>query len=284
LAGRHAGSLGQGAGDCLSNDEWKKVILREVIPTGATTAMYCFDTHGDYQKTGLSMGHYIAIRGLLDGDMLQGFYSPVSRPDDYGHIDIMIRTDWKGGPIVDFLTKLEPGGEAEIKGMGGPEIAFDESSGEFMYKGRIIRKISLLGGGTGIAPMIQVTRAFIRELQAKQTKGKETLGPFETGLKLLYAAESADELAFDDSIEKIVRNHKEYFSKYHVVNKPPLGWTEGIGFVTPSLIKQRLWYPPADDHFILICGPPIFEKIMCGHLKGLGFGPDHYYSFAESAA
>ena len=40
--------------------------------------------------------------------------------------------------------------------MGGPAIAFDEPSGEFMYKGRVIRKISLLGGGTGIAPMIQV--------------------------------------------------------------------------------------------------------------------------------
>ena len=48
------------------------------------------------------------------------------------------------------------GGEAEIKGMGGPALAFDEPSGEFMYKGRVIRKISLLGGGTGIAPMIQV--------------------------------------------------------------------------------------------------------------------------------
>ena len=40
--------------------------------------------------------------------------------------------------------------------MGGPALAFDEPSGESMYKGRVIRKISLLGGGTGIAPMIQV--------------------------------------------------------------------------------------------------------------------------------
>ena len=50
------------------------------------------------------------VRSLADPTFELRFYSPVSRPEDYGHIDIMIRTDWKGGPIVDFLTKLQPGG------------------------------------------------------------------------------------------------------------------------------------------------------------------------------
>jgi cytochrome-b5 reductase len=167
--------------------------------------------------------------------------------------------------------------------MEGPDLAFDESQRVFTYKGRTIRKISLLAGGTGLAPMVQFTRAYFRELQALAVSGAGSWDPEQNGLRLLYAAEEVSDLAYSAPLDQVssIPGCKPYFSKHTVLNKPPVGWEQGLGFVTPALMKEHLWFPPADDHFVLICGPPIFEKIMCGNLKSLGFERDWYYSFAE---
>ena len=61
------------------------------------------------QTTGLEVGRYIGIKGEIDGDTVTGFYSPISRPEDNGVIDILCRTDEKGGPIVNLLNSMQPG-------------------------------------------------------------------------------------------------------------------------------------------------------------------------------
>eukprot|EP00929_Paragymnodinium_shiwhaense_P119671 TRINITY_DN91559_c0_g1_i1.p1 TRINITY_DN91559_c0_g1~~TRINITY_DN91559_c0_g1_i1.p1 ORF type:complete len:1223 (+),score=327.32 TRINITY_DN91559_c0_g1_i1:58-3726(+) len=276
IAGQRAATGTQKESACLNPTEWKPVILRELRRTGPTTAVYRFNLDGVSQKTGVPLGHYIAIRGNLDGDQLTGYYSPVSRPDDHGQIDILARTDAKGGPITAFLTQLKPGGEAQMKAMDGPDLHYHQETKTLTYKGRTIRKISLLAGGTGLAPMIQLTRQYFREL------GDRKINPKEEGLRLIYAAEEESDLAFSDHLDQVAKTNKEAFKMHMVLNKPPVGWTQGIGFVTPQVLKEHAWFPPADDHFVLICGPPIFEKIMCGNLAKLGFARDYYYSFAEA--
>ena len=99
-------------------------------------------------------------------------------------------------------------------------------------------------------------------------------------------------------------------------NQPPLGWTEGVGYVDevraltfhPTLlppwtlaasnphepltlhvlprthqdtIKKYLCFPPGDDQLVVMCGPPIFEKMMCGKLDKLGFPRKNYFSYSN---
>ena len=71
------------------------------------------------------------------------------------------------------------------------------------------------------------------------------------------------------------------FQSYKVLNNPPLGWTEGVGFVSEQIIREKLVYPPEEGLLIVVCGPPIFEKIMCGLLARMGYPRDTYYSFSE---
>jgi len=276
IAGQRA-ALIKTPGECMNTSDWKPVVLREARDTGPNTAMYRFNLFGSQQSTGAPLGGYIAIRGNLDGDLLTGYYSPVSRPDDMGQIDILARTDDKGGPITSFLTQLLPGGEAEMKAMDGPQIEYNVETRTWSYKGRTVRKISMLAGGTGLAPMIQLTRAYMRDLSLSP----RSFDKKSEGLKLMYAAEEENDLAFCEQLGQVAGTRKDVFEQYFVLNRPPVGWTQGIGFVTPQLIKEKLWYPPADDHFILICGPPIFEKIMCSNLAKLGYPRDTYYAFSE---
>mmetsp|Transcript_128647 Transcript_128647/g.223001 ORF Transcript_128647/g.223001 Transcript_128647/m.223001 type:complete len:1253 (+) Transcript_128647:104-3862(+) len=279
LAGQRAATVNQKSPDCLASGEWVPVQLREIRATdvkyGHNTAVYRFNLHGSMQNTGLEVGRFIAIRGEIDGDTVTGYYSPISRPDDEGIIDILCRTDDKGGPIVKLLTSIRPGASLLMKGMGGPKLIAHPSDAAWTYKGRTIRRISLLAGGTGLAPALQIARAYFNNLQKHESDDPKPDG----GVKVVYAAESAGDLAFVNAFETMEKRFKGLISYYSVLNHPPAGWTQGVGFVDPDCIRQRLWFPPADDHLLVMCGPPIFERIMCGNLKKMGYPRDQYYSF-----
>jgi len=282
LAGERAATIKQPNEALLNDGQWHPVKLREVRATdekyGQNTAVYRFELHGANQKTGLEVGRFISIRGELDGDTLTGYYSPISRPDDHGIIDILCRTDEKGGPIVNLLTSLQPGSSCMMSGMGGAKLV-GHPEGGWSYEGRRVRKISLLCGGTGLAPAVQIARAFFNML-AKEPGQEPAIG--EGGVKIVYAAETSQDLAFVQWFDQMTsKRFPGLLSYYLVLNKPPKGWTQGIGFVDQDTIRQRLWFPPADDHVLVMCGPPIFEKIMCGNLAKMGYPRNQYYSFAD---
>jgi len=279
IAGERAATIKQKNGGLFDDGEWHPVKLREVRATdekyGQSTAVYRFELHGALQTTGLQVGRFISIRGELDGDTLTGYYSPISRPDDEGIIDILCRTDEKGGPIVNLLTSLLPGSACMMKGMGGCKIT-PYPGGGWGYAGRKVNKVSLLCGGTGLAPAVQIARAYIHMLgdDANQVPDAK-----EGGVKIVYAAENAQDLAFVQAFDALSDRFPGLVSYYLVLNKPPKGWTQGIGFVDQDVIRQRLWFPPADDHALVMCGPPIFEKIMSGNLAKMGYPGEQYYSF-----
>jgi len=279
IAGERAGCIKQTSTDCLSFDEWRPVVLREIRTTdvkyGHNTRVYRFSLHGSLQKSGLHVGQFVAIRGELDGETLTGYYSPVSRPDDTGIISILCRTDDKGGPIVKLLTSLKPGSACMMKAMGGLSLIRQPKQGIWQYVGREVKQLSLLAGGTGLAPMLQITRAYIHALQSEDAM------PSDGGVKLVYAAENAGDLAFVSAFEELKQRFPSLLSYFFVLNDPPPSWTQGIGFVDPDTIRSKLWFPPSDDIVNVICGPPIFEKIMCGHLSKLGYAPQQYYAFSN---
>jgi flavocytochrome c len=282
LAGQRAATINQKVDGLLEAGEWVPVQLREVRATdakyGHNTAVYRFNLHGALQHTGLEVGRFVSIKGELDGDTITGYYSPISRPDDEGIIDILCRTDDKGGPIVGFLLTLKPGSSCWLKGMGGPRLTPDPSSAAWMYAGNPsakLRKFSLLAGGTGLAPALQIARAYFRHLTNHSEDDPNPSG----GIRILYAADSAGDLAFMQAFDGLKARFPNLIDYYVVLNKPPPGWTMGVGFVDLDCLRQKVWYPPSPDHLCVMCGPPIFEKIMCGNLSKLGYPREQYYSF-----
>lgn len=106
----------------------------------------------------MDVGQFIALRGELDGETLMGYFSPITRPDDEGVIGILARSDSKGGPIAQLLELSRPGSTFYMCAMGGLRLKFDKE--RIAYGSREIKQIGLLAGGTGIAPMIQIIRAY----------------------------------------------------------------------------------------------------------------------------
>jgi len=287
LAGERAGTIKQlDNAACLSEEEWTPVTFREALPTdqthGLNTTVFRFNTHGALQRAGLAVGQFVAIRGELDGEWLQGFYSPLSRPQEEGYVEILCRTDTAGGKVIDFLNAVRPGGECYLKAMGGLRLEFE--GGKIYHEGREIKQISLMAGGTGIAPMVQIVRAYLYHMVGEGAlRGSPRPDPAVSGVRLVYAAEREFDLAFTSMLASMEAKHREHFRHYVVLNQPPLGWTEGVGFVDDDTIKKYLFSPPQEDQgqLFVICGPPIFELMMCRKLKALGYPRSHVFAYSN---
>mmetsp|Transcript_33161 Transcript_33161/g.38615 ORF Transcript_33161/g.38615 Transcript_33161/m.38615 type:complete len:585 (+) Transcript_33161:484-2238(+) len=261
-----------------TENNWVPAVLREIRNTdekyGRSTLEVRFNLYGALQHSGLDIGQFIGLRGECDGETLQGYFSPITRPDDEGVIGILCRNDSKGGPITELLNCARPGSVMYMCAMGGLRLKFKGES--ILFCDKRIRRIGLVAGGTGIAPMIQIVRAYSDHV--RKNRGKVPLH----GLNLIYAAEGEHDLAFMKLLDRVEKDFPRHFRFYVKLDKPPLGWTEGVGFVETHDIKDHLMYPPNDDDLIVICGPPVFENAMRKNLFKVGYKPSQWFSFSES--
>ena len=88
------------------------------------------------------------------------------------------------------------------------------------------------------------------------------------------------DLAYMKILDTVREQIPRQFRFYVKLNKPPIGWTEGIGFVDGHDIIRHL-VEPSDDVLVVMCGPPVFEMAMRKLLLKIGFSAGHYYSYAE---
>ena len=264
--------------DGHSENAWVPVTLREVRNTdekyGMNTREVRFNLHGSLQHSGMDIGQFIALRGELDGETLHGYFSPITRPTDEGVIGILARADEKGGPIAQLLELSRPGSVFYMCAQGGLRLKFEEE--RILYHGKEIKQIGLLAGGTGIAPMIQIMRAYGHYV--KDHPNPDKLPPLQ--LNLIYACETVGDLSYMKILNTVREQIPSRFRFYIKLSKPPLGWTEGIGFIEKHDIIRHL-VEPSDNTLVVMCGPPIFEDAMRKLLLRVGFDASQYYSYAE---
>ncbi|CAC9543617.1 putative NADH-dependent fumarate reductase [Leishmania infantum JPCM5] len=262
IAGDRAATILQKKSTGLSTTEWSTVVLREVREGGvygAGSRVLRFNMPGALQRTGLALGQFIGIRGDWDGHRLIGYYSPITLPDDVGVIGILARAD--KGRLAEWISALQPGDAVEMKACGGLIIERRFADRHFFFRGHKIRKLALIGGGTGVAPMLQIVRAAVK---------KPFVDSIES-IQFIYAAEDVSELTYRTLLESYEKEYgSEKFKCHFVLNNPPAQWTDGVGFVDTALLRSAV-QAPSNDLLVAICGPPIMQRAVKGALKGLGY-------------
>jgi len=131
---------------------------------------------------------------------------------------------------------LKIGGNLRVKG----------PKGNFLYTPNLVSHLSLIAGGTGIAPMIQVIRAALGNLSDRTT------------ITLIYANVNQEDILLKDDLEELMDVHEQRFKIFYVLNSPPPGWKGGVGFVTKDHIKEYLPNPAETNSKLLICGMSSF--------------------------
>ncbi len=163
---------------------------------------------------------------------------------------------------------LQPGDKIQVKG----------PIQKFKYVPNSKKNISMIAGGTGITPMLQVVKEIINNPADK------------TVVRLIFANNTEEDILLKDEIDAIAKAHKSFTATY-ILSTPSPGWTGHKGFVTLSLV-QEIIPNPSSDHLVLVCGPPGFMQVVSGGkspdfkqgevsgiLKELGFDETTVFKF-----
>jgi cytochrome-b5 reductase len=103
-------------------------------------------------------------------------------------------------------------------------------------------QLSMIAGGTGITPMIQIIRSVLKNPSDPTT------------ITLIYANVNEEDILLRDDLEELHNAHGIKFKIIYVLNNPPPGWKGGVGFVTKDHMKEHFPNPSSSNSKILICG------------------------------
>ncbi|KAG6901850.1 hypothetical protein C0995_007236 [Termitomyces sp. Mi166 len=244
----YAKVLHTGRAKPLNPTAWQEYPLEKKIVVSHNTAIYRFTLPHKQDVLGLPVGQHISVSAEINGKDIVRSYTPISNDDDRGYFDLLIKSYEKGN-VSRHFAQLKLGDNIRVKG----------PKGNFQYYPGIADHISMIAGGTGITPMIQIIRAALRN-------------PFDkTTVTLIYANVNEEDILLKDDLEELLDVHEAKFKIFYVLNNPPSGWKGGVGFVTKEHIKEHLPNPATTNSKLLICGPPPMVGAMKKNLEELKY-------------
>jgi len=199
--------------------------LKEKETLSHNTAIYRFALPSDKSILGLPIGQHISLAATLDvtdpktgntekKEVLRS-YTPISSDQESGYFDLLIKA-YPTGNISKHVTTLKIGDVMKVKG----------PKGAMVYTPNMVKRFGMIAGGTGITPMLQITRAILR---GRKTGDK-------TQVDLIFANVNEEDILLRADLDKLVAEDPG-FRVYHVLNNPPANWTGGVGFVTAEIMK-----------------------------------------------
>lgn len=141
-------------------------------------------------------------------------YTPISGDHQPGHFDLLIKS-YPTGNISKHMAGLAVGQTIRVKG----------PKGAFVYTPNMVRHFGMIAGGTGITPMLQVIRAIIRGRKAGD----------RTEVDLIFANVTPQDILLKEDLDALAAEDKG-FRVHYVLDRPPEGWTGGVGYVTGDMI------------------------------------------------
>jgi len=224
----------------LSKQQFKDFKLASIETVNHNTNLFTFELESQNDTIDLPTASCVVVKAPIDGEDVIRAYTPVSTADTKGKFELMVK-DYPTGKMSRHIHQLKVGDSLAVKG------PFDK-----IKIARNTRKhIGMIAGGTGITPMLQVLHKLLND-EGDNTK-----------VSLVFANQTPDDILCKEQLDKWAEEH-ERFSVFYLVDRAPEGWTGGVGYVTPSLLKDHL-PASADENVVLVCGPPGMMKAVCGN-------------------
>ena len=231
----------------LTNEKFQKFPLVAKEKVNHNSTLYTFGLPRSTDVLGLPVGQHIQITSEIKGKKVVRSYTPTSLDEDTkGEFQLLIKV-YPNGNVSRYIDQLQIGESIEVKG----------PKGFFTYTPNMVSSLSMIAGGTGITPMYQIIKAICNNPGDK------------TEVNLLYANVSEEDILLRKELDELSKEHSN-IHVYHVLNKPPEGWSAGTGFIDKDLMAKKL-PGPSDDSKLLLCGPPPMVSALKKAAVELGF-------------
>jgi len=233
----------------------RRLIWRfgEVVAAQAETARAKSLTLAVPEWQGHRAGQHVDVRLTADdGYQAERSYSIASPPEDSPQVTITVERLDDGEVSPYLVDEVRIGDKLELRGPIG---------GYFVWEAQMGGPLLLVGGGSGIVPLM----AMIRHRKAAASA---------VPTRLLYSSRSPAEVIYRDELESAARLDGALKLIYTFTRVQPPGWTGYGRRIDAGLLAEVAW--PARDHpRAYVCGPTQFVETAAAALVALGY-PDAY--------
>jgi ferredoxin-NADP reductase len=233
VSGRLTGRLG-----------WRVARLvdrRDETPTAATLVLEVAEWPGH------QAGQHADVRLTAeDGYRAERSYSLAGPPD--GHrIELTVQRVPDGEVSPYLLDVFSVGDPVEIRGPVG---------GWFVWRPTDTAPVLLVGGGSGIVPLMAMIRA-------RRAAGSRV--PF----RLIYSVRSEADIYYAAELRRRVRDDRGLDVAYVYTRQPPAGWPGPPRRIAVADVNTHGW-PPELEPSAFVCGPTGFVETVADILIALG--------------
>jgi ferredoxin-NADP reductase len=224
---------------------WRLADVVDLVRETPRVTTIVFDVPG---WPGHRAGQHVDIRLTAeDGYQTERSYSISSAPDGERLALTVVRV--ADGEVSPYLTdELRPGDRIELRGpVGGYFVWEPEQGGPLL----------LVGGGSGIAPLMAMVRL------------RATVGN-DADTRLLASSRTYDDILFRAELEQLAGNG---LTVVHALTmSQPHGWTGFARRVDADMLAE-IGPSPAAMPRVYVCGPTPFVEAVAEALVGLGHAP-----------
>jgi len=199
-------------------------------------------------------GQHVDVRLTAeDGYQTERSYSIASPPEE-GRISLTIER-LEDGEVSSYLVdELREGDSLELRGPIGGYFVWSMSDGG---------PLMLLGGGSGIVPLMSMLRH--RALASGDARRA-------TPACLLYSSRSWHELIYRDELARLSQGDSSLQVVHTLTREPPPNWTGYSRRLDREMLAEVAW-PTSARPQIFVCGPSAFVETAAEALVSLGHEP-----------
>jgi ferredoxin-NADP reductase len=228
----------------LGRLSWRTAQVLEVRDESASARTLVLDVP---HWPGHLPGQHVDVRLTAeDGYSAQRSYSIASVPD--GALELTVER-LANGEVSPYLTQvLRPGDPLELRGPIG---------GWFVWRPGDTTPVLLLGGGSGVVPLMAMIRTRIATGNT-------------TPMRLVYSTRTPDTLLYGDELRRLAAREPGVDVELLYTRRAPQGWSGPVGRLDATRLAALAW-PPAHPPVCFVCGPTGFVEAVANLLVDQGY-------------
>jgi ferredoxin-NADP reductase len=225
--------------------------LGEVVATQAETARTKSITLAVPTWMGHRAGQHVDVRLTAeDGYQVERSYSIASPPEEAPRVTLTVERLDDGEVSPYLVDELRVDDKLELRGPVG---------GYFVWEASMGGPLLLVGGGSGIVPLM----AMLRHRAAVGST---------VATRLLYSSRSFDDVIYREELDHLERSSMMLEVVHTLTRVQPPGWTGYHRRVDTQMLREVAW--PLDQRpLTFICGPTPFVETAAASLVTLGHEP-----------